>query len=465
MRMVAEVAELPTWKNRLARKKNGEPYADERNVRIALEEAPELKGILQYDEFRDRIELRRPLPGMPRDDLNKLFQDDEVIAWSDEHITELTIWLTTQGFVFLRRSVIQDTVIAVAKRNSYHPVRSYLMEAEAAWDSKPRLNLWLRTYLGAKDNDSYLEAIGAKFMIGAVARIFEPGCQMDSILVLEGEQGRGKSTAARILGRNRWTYDMSGDLGSKDAAVAIQSVWIGEMAELTSLRRSEQESIKAFISRRIDHYRPPYGRNAIERPRHTVFIATTNENDYLQDPTGARRFWPVECTAIDLAALARDADQLWGEATARYLAKETWHLSDAQARRATIEQASRQRLSPVDTLVLEYADSLLAAGLRRIEMRALLAEVFDISTKEKPANAGALAQQASRTLVREGWRRLKPTGRGQNRTQAYEYTVVSDDSQPAQASQANGSCSPDAHHEPLTSSQASQAENSNDIPF
>ena len=100
---------------------------------------------------------------------------------------------------------------------------------------------------------------------------------MDSILVLEGEQGKGKSTAVRILGADLWARDITGDLSSKDAAVGIQSVWIGEMAELSSLRRSDQETVKGFISRRIDHYRPPYGRNSIDRARHTVFVATTNE--------------------------------------------------------------------------------------------------------------------------------------------------------------------------------------------
>lgn len=452
--MVAEIAEFPGWKRSIVRRKNGDPFPDERNVKIALEEAPELRGILQYDEFRDRVELKRPLPGMPRDDLDALFADDRPIDWSDEHVTELTMWLTQQGFVSLRRHIVQDTVIAVAKRHAYHPVRTYLAEAHGAWDGQPRLETWLKVYLGAKDHAAYLEAVGPKFLIGAVARILNPGCQMDSILVLEGEQGRGKSTAVRVLARHKWAYDITGDLGNKDAAVNIQNVWIGEMAELSSLRRSDQESIKGFISRRIDHYRPPYARNSVDRPRHTVFVATTNETEYLQDPTGARRFWPVECTAIDLAKLEKDTDQLWGEAVSRYLEKEPWHLTEAQGRRATIEQASRQRVSPVDTVVLEYVDSLLASKTTRIEMRQLLHDVFDLSTREDPAKAGALAQQVSRALTREGWKRLKPVGRGERRVQAYEYVGLPDDVDEVQNSQG---------------SQATQALNGagnlDDIPF
>lgn len=470
--MAQQVAEFPGWKRALARRKNGDPQPDERNVRIALEEAPELKGILQYDEFCDRIELTRPLPGMPREPDDRLFGDDAAQAWTDEHVTELTMWLSAQGFVGLRRNTVQDTVIAVAKRRSYHPVVSYLVKAREAWDLKPRLETWLRVYLGAKDHAAYLEDVGPKFLVGAVARIFEPGCQMDSILVLEGEQGKGKSTAVRLLGNVHWARDITGDLGNKDAAISIQNVWIGEMPELSSLRRSDQEAVKGFISRRIDHYRPPYGRNSVDRARHTVFIATTNESEYLQDATGARRFWPVECAAIDLPALKRDLCQIWGEAVARYEARDPWHLDEVQIRRATLEQASRQRLSTVDVDVLQYADLLLASGIRRIEMRQLLAEVFDLATKKDPGKAGALAFQAQRALIRDGWKRLKPTGRGHNRVQAYEapaHDPRAETSQGSQGSQGKSDIYKESVSDPSQGSQASQGGNGvgrhEDIPF
>src|SRR4029077_4790444 len=186
---MAHVAECPGWKRSLALRKTGTPFPDERNVRIALNEAPELKGILQYDEFSDSIELTRPLPGMPRDALNALFRDDEPMPWRDIHVSELVMWLTEQGMIGLRRNVVQDTVIAVAQRHAYHPVRSYLAEGIPGWDAKPRPSGWLAQYLGATDDPDYLAAVGPKFLIGAAARAMEPGCQMDSILVLEGEQG------------------------------------------------------------------------------------------------------------------------------------------------------------------------------------------------------------------------------------------------------------------------------------
>lgn len=464
----SKVAEFPGWKRQLAQRKDGTPYPDERNVRIALETAPELKGMLQYDEFSDRVELTRPLPGDKRDVDDALFQDDPRITWADHHVVDLTVWLTEQGFTNLRKTTVHDTVVLVAKHNTCHPVRQYLNDCLTCWDNVKRLDGWLNAYLAATDHPDYLKAVGPKFLIGAVARIFEPGCQMDSILVLEGKQGCGKSTAVRILA-HEWARDLTGDLALKDAAVCIQSVWIGEMSELSALRRSEQEAIKGFISRRIDHYRPPYGHNAVDRPRHSVFIATTNENEYLQDNTGSRRFWPVACQKIDLPALTRDVDLLWGEAVERYREHEPWHLTDHQARRAGIVQADRQRLSTIDIDVLQYADDLLARGVRRIEMRQLLADVFQRSTREDPATAGSLAGQAARCLIRDGWRRLPPTGRGLTRVQAYAYEGADpyepDPPEPSQPSQPSQPNSPDNGSQGSQPSQGNYTDFEDKLPF
>lgn len=442
------IANQPDWVRKLVcKKRGGEPYADERNVRIAFNFAPELAGILQYNEFSDRIELKRPLPGMPRDVTHDEFDDYPPMPWQDEYITEVIMWLTTAGMVYLRRGVVQETVIAVAKRNAYHPVRDYLLDCYRDWDKQPRLLTWLKIYLGAKDAAAYLEAVGRKFMIGAVARIFQPGCQMDTILVLEGEQGLGKSTAVSILG-GEWSRDIVGDLANKDAAVAIQDVWIGEMGELTALKRGDQEAAKGFISRRIDHYRPPYGRNAVDRPRHTVFIATTNEYDYLQDPTGARRTWPIECAMIDLAALKRDVRQLWGEAMAAYYDKEPWHLTDAETRCARVEQVKRSRTTETDAVVLEWADKMVGVGRKTITMREVLAEVFEISPRSEPAKAGGIAREASRALMREGWRRDKPKGYGQNRTQSYTFVGLNDEPKPTPVNGSKASHSDKTEHPP-----------------
>jgi predicted P-loop ATPase len=170
------------------------------------------------------------------------------------------------------------------------------------WDEIPRIDQWLSTCLGADGNPEYLKAIGPRFLISAVARALRPGCKADQVLVLEGAQGIGKSTAVRVLSEP-WTTDSLPDLTSKEAAIQIQGVWIVELAELTSMSRSDVEHIKAFMSRNEDRYRPHWGRSSETRPRRCVFIATTNLQGYLRDETGNRRFWPVRCRSIDLERL------------------------------------------------------------------------------------------------------------------------------------------------------------------
>jgi predicted P-loop ATPase len=164
-------------------------------------------------------------------------------------------------------------------------------------------------------------------LIAAVARIMEPGCKADHIVILEGEQGTLKSTALDVMFRPYFSDDLS-EFGSKDSRIEMNGVWCLELAELTSMRRADVERVKAFASRRIDRFRPSYGRHVIEAPRQCVLIGTTNGDSYLKDESGARRFWPLRCGRIDIDLLARDRDQLWGEATSLYRAGEPWWLTD-----------------------------------------------------------------------------------------------------------------------------------------
>jgi predicted P-loop ATPase len=409
------LAQFPVWKTKLAKRKNGEPYGDERNVIIALEESAEFIGAFMYDAFADQIKLMRPPPWLKKEITQRGWTARQ---WSDNDRIELQAWLQSEGLPVNKASVVQDAVIVVAQRWRFHPVQDYLQELR--WDGKPRLDHWLEDYLGATDNDRYLKAIGAKFMIGAVARAMEPGCQMDTMLVLEGAQGIGKSSAVRAL-FGSWTSDVAHDMASKDAAILIQGIWGGELSEMTAMAKSLIETVKAFISRRVDRYRPPYGRNAIDRPRQTVFIATTNECEYLQDATGGRRFWPVDCEKIDVDALDRDRDQLWAEAMHRYRAKETWHLARPDEALAFREQQHRRRVSPMETQVLEYADRMLDQSRTRIDMRSILQYALGVDPENMGPSAGTTAREAGRILTSNGWIRFKPVGRGKNRTVWYEY--------------------------------------------
>jgi putative DNA primase/helicase len=212
-------------------------------------------------------------------------------------------------------------------------VQDYLNSLD--WDGVQRIHRLFTDYYGAlaktgadaglseqehADRLKYYQAIGARFLIGAVARIFEPGCKLDTMPNLLGEQGAGKSSSARILFGDSWFSDEISELGSKDAAMQAAGIWCIEIGELAAVRKSTVERVKAWLSRQTDRFRPPYGRAIKEQPRQCVAIGTTNDDAFLVDETGNRRSWAVRCGAIDLVALKRDRDQLWAEAMERYYA-------------------------------------------------------------------------------------------------------------------------------------------------
>jgi putative DNA primase/helicase len=430
----------PAWWAYLKKNGDGIPYANELNVMTALEHAPDFSGSLQYDEFADQIKVLKPLPWHVAQ-RGPLADDWTPAPWRESDRIELSMWLQSAGLMVNKSSVVQDAVIATAKRHGVHPLRSLLTTLGKVWDQVPRLDTWLIDYLGACDNPQYLKAVGPAFLIGAVARIMNPGCQMDTILVLEAQQGARKTSVVRLLAQGSFA-DLSHDLTSKDAAILIQGVWICEMSELTALARSKVEEVKAFISRIKDRYRPPYGRNAEDRPRQTVFIATTNEVEYLQDPTGARRFWPVDCRAINLDRLTEDVQMLWAEAVARWYRSERWHLPRSLEPFAYREQTLRRRVTPLETAVMIYVDAQRKASVPRIDMRTILRDALQVDPLSVGPAAGAIARDVSRVLNAHGWIKERPRGRGQNRVVYYVYlkerdpSFVMDDSPPDPPSQA-----------------------------
>jgi predicted P-loop ATPase len=216
--------------------------------------------------------------------------------------------------------------LAVARFRQYHPIRDDL--ARVRHDGKPRLDSWLVRHAGAEDS-AYVRAVGRKFLIQMVARVMQPGCKADHTLVLSGPQGQNKSTACRILaGAEYFSETLPSITGDKtDAIRHLQGKWLVELAELAPSRKSESEDLKAFLSGAIDRVRLPYARLDQSFPRQCVFVGTTNEDQFLRDATGGRRFWPVPVRqVIDIVALAAERDQLLAEATAAFNAGEPWWL-------------------------------------------------------------------------------------------------------------------------------------------
>lgn len=317
------------WKRELIRApgKNGElgrVTSCLANAAAALRHAPDWDGVLWFDEFAFRVVARRQKPW-----------GDTSEKWGDNDDRRATEWMQHQDIpvnVELTGAAIQ----MVADEHRYHPVREYLESLK--WDGRRRIDTWLRDYLNAADPDQpgYLAAVGPKFLISAVARIYEPGAKVDSVLVLEGPQGCGKSAALKILA-GPW-FDEYLDLedpGSKDGSMLVSGKWIVELAELDAMRKAEVSRIKAWITRTHERFRPPYGKHTAEFPRQCVFTGTTNADTWMNDETGGRRFWPVKVkpslmrTTVELQQLSDDRDQIWAESVVRYKTGEPYYLDSA----------------------------------------------------------------------------------------------------------------------------------------
>lgn len=331
------------WKARLIPGKEvaeGHPYPfdgkSKTNAYLFLKHHHRFEGMLCYNEFTDAVMLvRRPPWENDKFAPRPIRDDDFFMLAANLEYCDITVSTATAA----------EATVRVAKENAINPPREFL--SRQRWDGTKRLDRWLTYYLGADGQpEKYLAMVGSKWLIGAVSRVFEPGCKFDSVLILEGSQGLGKSMALRALatfGGEDFFLDSVGDIRSKDTLMTMQGKLIVEIAELASFRKSENEEIKAFITRQVDEYRPPYARTVLRRPRFFVLAGSTNETDegYLTDSTGNRRYWPVMCGGIDAEALRADASQLWAEAVVRYRAGERTWLTAEEAVLSADEQKQR----------------------------------------------------------------------------------------------------------------------------
>jgi predicted P-loop ATPase len=384
------------WRSRLIR---GKPTKDGpgaakpilANAITALRCAPEFSGVLGFNEFSLGIVMLKPAP----------WDGAQVNSEWTDHEDRLTAdWLQHQG-IFVSVEITGQAVQAVAKDRAFHPVREYL--GSLHWDGTKRIEGWLSLHLGVEPSD-YTAAVGARWLVSAVARIYRPGCKADCCLILEGPQGLKKSTALKILA-DPWFTDEIADLGSKDAALQTRGVWVIEIAELDSMTRADVGRIKAFMSRAVDRFRPPYGRRLIESPRQCIFAGSVNLSSYLRDETGARRFWPVLCTRVLIEDLARDRDQLWAEAATYYHNGGTWWLDTPELnRQAEDEQAARYEGDAWDALVLAWAQDRIVSGSASVSV----AEALDFCLgKKRDQWTKADEMRVGRCLRAAKWERYR----------------------------------------------------------
>jgi putative DNA primase/helicase len=227
----------------------------------------------------------------------------------------------------------------VAQKYKFHPVKDYLARLE--WDGVPRLDHWLIDAFRASGPTEYVEAVGRKILCAAIARIYEPGCKFDYMTVLEGNQGEGKSMSLGMLVGPQWFTDSLGDIHNKDVVDQMLGKWLIEVSELDSIRGREAEAVKAFVSRQVDRVRLSYARRAEDYPRQCIFIGSTNDQEYLTDETGNRRYWPIHVGRARKAWLKENRDQLWAEAKFRYELGEKLYLTKELEAIARSEQEKR----------------------------------------------------------------------------------------------------------------------------
>lgn len=306
-----------------------------------------------YDEFERRTLVR----GIP-----------DMREWDDAAVR--TVRMAANAFgLKMTAEFTHEAALALSGDYRFHPVREYLEQCQQNWDGKARIDRWLVEYAQAEDT-ALVRAMGVVFLIAAVRRIRNPGCKFDTLLVLEGEQGSGKSSLGRALaGHEDWFGD-SLPLGA-DPKITIELTagkWIVEHAELTGITKHEVENVKAFLSRQVDEAREAYGRNKTRVPRQFVLIGTTNDDRYLIDGTGNRRFLPVRCMggagSIDVVGLTKDREQLWGEAATREARGESIMLPESLWGEAASAQEARRMQSSIEItlsdLLEDYESGFIA---------------------------------------------------------------------------------------------------------
>ncbi|UBB19514.1 VapE domain-containing protein [Comamonas odontotermitis] len=396
---------MPTWLEPYYEWKRGRWNLCRSLVVDALRRDPALQGCVAYNELTKEQDVRKPWP----------WSDQARDDWSEGSADLLARYLTDRyGVGDVAVTTVQDAIRVVGYAERFHPVREYLQGL--VWDKKPRLSKWLVFVLGetpATLNPAlyeYLSLVGRFWLQGMVWRVMEPGCKFDYMPVLEGVGGLGKSTLARLLcALPKWFGDSKFDLErGKEALELVRGKWLYEIGELSSFSKAGVNDIKAFISSMIDTFRPSYEPKARDFPRQVVLVGTTNDDKYLRDRTGNRRFWPVPVRhEIKLAWLERWRDQLFAEAYQLYLEKAEYHPSkEVEARLFVPMQESRLVESAIDGELLTLLTrppgqdtNLINCDTQRVPLTSLVKALHVDAGK----STRVLEQQIQGWLASNGW--------------------------------------------------------------
>lgn len=387
----------------LVKDEKGVPKSVGSNYVSILAHSDQWRGCFRYNLFRKAPEVCRPMPlepgFCPPEPYTGPLRGDDAVAAAH--------WIQRNWNLKAPTPQVQEAIRAAAVMDTFHPVVDYLRRLQ--WDGVARVDTWLERYCAAVISDShrprlaeYVRMVGRFWLISAVARVMrhKTGAKVDTMLILEGLQGLGKSEVFRILAvQPVWHSESRLDIHAKDTLQNMQGKWIWELAELEALARSDAGAIRAFLTVQSDFFRAPYAAAPEDHPRQTVFCGTTNDSQYLRDPTGGRRFWPVRCDGPpDLVALRADVHQLWAEAVALHAAPGArwWYDFDLRSVFETEEQ-ERQQSDPWEEPLRAW---IRKAGLTHTTVSDAYTEGAEVPVRDQNRQGSERIQGVLRRL---GW--------------------------------------------------------------
>lgn len=345
--------EFDDWTKGLEHDKSGILLNSLHNIVLIMENDENLKGIV-FNQLADGMEIKGEVPW-----------NHPARFWRDADDAQLICYIDANYGTFSARNY-QIGVQKVTDDRSYHPIREYFASLPP-WDREPRIDTAFIDYFGADDN-RYVRAVSRKTFCAAIKRVMEPAIKFDTMTVLNGPQGIGKSTFIARIGMDWYSDSLNlSDMNDKTAAEKLQGYWILELGELAGMKKADVDKVKAFVSRQDDKYRASFGRRVTPHPRQCIFFGTTNsENGYLRDITGNRRFWNIKTPGTGKKKpwqlTQEDVDQMWAEALWYVGQGEKIYLDAELEALANAEQKAAMEQDDREGLVRAYLDTLLPKG-------------------------------------------------------------------------------------------------------
>jgi predicted P-loop ATPase len=331
------------WLGKAATDSKGAPLPTLSNVLLCLRGAPELAGCFGFNEMMAEVQLIEELPCVEGGNSASVGSLPRSVI--DADILQVVEWMQRQcRLKKISVDMLHHAIDRRGREHRFHPLRDWLKDLR--WDQKPRAERIFPVYFGSPDTP-YERAAGKMFLIEMVARAFDPGCQADYVPILVGPQGKMKSKALAILAGREYFGDQLPDVHHKDASQYLRGKWLIELPELAALNKGDVETWKAFITRQVEKYRPPWGRRDIVEPRQCVFAGSTNEDEFLRDTTGNRRWWPIATPRINVGELEFDREMIWAEAVVLFRKGErSWPDEEMQERFFAPQQERRVVTDP-----------------------------------------------------------------------------------------------------------------------